>query len=108
MNRPRHGLGAIIAVMALAACGSTENEVDRDAWAADLAQHMDVVDTDALDRFQDLFIERCEQQDEDGFALMAAMDLDSGRSPEWVRVNVEHACPDRLDELDETLTLLGY
>jgi hypothetical protein len=78
---------------------SSGHEVDHDAWAADLETWMDVTDHGALERFQNLFIERCDTDEQD-FLLRAAMDLDSGREPGWVRTNVQHACPDRLDELD--------
>ena len=98
----RRGLAAVAAVALLAGCGGTD--VDRDEWRSDL-QALGYESPD-MERLADLYAERCDE-DADALALFLAVGEDAGELDlESIRVNFRHACPERLDVLEEAVAQL--
>lgn len=92
---------ALVAVLALGACGG--HEIDREEWKADLSEAgLTVVD---WPQYEDAAKNICDF-DEETFSYTVALAMDDGMT-EHLRIDVEHVCPDREDELNETIGSLS-
>lgn len=88
---------ALAALLTTAGCSA--HEVDEAAWKADLAE-VGVTPGHWRD-FADIWHEQC--ADEEGLPYFVAVGLDEGNDPAIYRVSIEHACPDRLDDVEQLL-----
>lgn len=99
-------VGAIAAVavvlVALVAAGvfDTGHEVDEEAWRTTMEREQGVEFSD-WEQFRDVWVGACEDDSDEQLQLMLAVALDEGRSYEFLRTNLQYACPDRLPALDE-------
>lgn len=88
---------AVVLSLSAAGCGQ---DVDEDAWRADVEEEQGQAVGD-WPTYRDVWVRTCEGS-ETGFGLFIATALDGGYTLDSLRLNVRHACPDRLDELEET------
>lgn len=89
-------MGLAVIAIVLSGCG---NSVDEDAWRADVEAEQGGPLTDWA-TYRDVWTEVCDK-DEQAFALFVAVGLDQGETLDHIRLNVRHACPDRLVEVED-------
>lgn len=92
----RLALAALVATFALSGCG---HEPDEEAWRADLA----AVGVEPAD--WDGYVEVVTEQQcaFDDMEAYVATGRDAGESDVVMRIDFEHACPDRVDELEDAM-----
>jgi hypothetical protein len=79
--------------------------IDDQAWRADVEQEIGHPVSD-WPSYREVWIEVC-KEDEDGFAIFLAVGLDEGSTLDQMCTNVQHVCPDRLDEVEQLRSDLG-
>lgn len=97
----RGALVALLATVLLAGCSSGPDE---DAWRHDLDEHGAGYGDKVWEGYRDAWVEACKADD-----LQPLIDrvhtetMVLHRTWAQARINVEHACPDRVDELAKAL-----
>lgn len=89
---------ALVAALALAGCSDAEHEVDEGAWRTDLAA-AGVTPVD-WDEYRAATEDMCES---DRLDLQVAANRDARITDRAMLVDFEHACPGRVDELEDAM-----
>src|SRR5688572_14345888 len=93
--------GILVALVACVALGGCGNDVDEVEWQQDVEQELGQPVSD-WPAYRDVWVDTCEE-DDGVFDLFVAGIMDEGTSVDVIRTNVRHACPDRLEQVEETL-----
>ena len=94
------GLGVIVAIVLVSAWVRGGHDIDEQAWRADVEraqQGQEVADWPA---YQDVWMDTCAADDKE-FKYTIAAFADGGDSDEVSRMNIRHACPDRLSTFED-------
>lgn len=93
-------MGALAVCLLIFPAGCGGSEVDRAAWERDLAEHGLTVSD--WSKFESAWERACDN-DQDELEAFVAATLDAGGDPDVIRTNVDNACPDRADDVDQAL-----
>lgn len=94
--------GLVIVGLLLTGCG---NQVDEEAWRADVESDIGHSISD-WPTYRDAWVDNCGAGDSE-FGLFVAASMDAGTSEGEARTNIRHACPDRLETLEDALAGMG-
>lgn len=93
--------GIILGFVALAALTSCSSGVDEDAWRADLANAGVTYPSDKIwESYRDVWLDGCDDEGLDKLVREATTQIHLlDETWDQVKINVEHACPDRVEEV---------
>lgn len=94
---------ALMVIPLLGACGGSG--VDEDAWRGALAEREVFIPDDDWATYRDTWVEPF--GDDVAFHRFAMGALLNGVSEQWIRINVQHACQDRMDDAEGVFDLVA-
>lgn len=102
---PLKMIPALLLATALLSCGGDEHTPDLDAWHRAWVTERGF-EPEEMDGYVDALLDICES-DNRVFELTVALGLDDGDTADQWRLDIEHACPSRINQLEEALHVMG-